>query len=465
MDPLDKDYLEKLDTVTRQKLQAMEALLSYRPNNEKFLAFHKSTAKTRLVLGGRRSGKTTAGIVEICWAALGIHPYLDYPAPPLSIRICSVDFASGKQIILPQLYQWLPKQAINKWWAEDRILELTNGTAIDIKSYDQDVEKFEGVARHVVLMDEEPRNDIYESNVLRTYAKGINGKLIITCTPLHGMTWLYYTLYDNKDAVPPAVEHWHVATAENPNLPEDMEKQIRNDPAMRDNLEASLYGKFFSHEGLVYKQFNYDKHTIAPLTEIPKDWLIVLGIDPHDRNPHGVLFCGLTPQNVWIVFDELLETCVIADLAKKIKAKLGHRWPPNLSVMDTSGNIVQSISGKSVAEELLQTHGLYTIAAHKDIAAGRIKVSSLFDPGDGKKPELYFTRNCHNLIREIRHYIWDDWAYRRKDKMDPKEKPVKKDDHLMDALRYVVMTNIVYRPPGFTVTRKPPEESHKTGYY
>jgi hypothetical protein len=134
MTSFEQDYLDKLDTVTRQKLGNMEKLLSYTPNNEKFLAFHKSTAKTRMILGGRRSGKTTAGIVEGCWAGLGIHPYLDYPAPPLNIRICSVDFASGKQIVLPQLYEWLPSHSINKWWAEDRILELNNGTAIDLKS-------------------------------------------------------------------------------------------------------------------------------------------------------------------------------------------------------------------------------------------------------------------------------------------------------------------------------------------
>lgn len=466
MTSITQEYLDQLDSITQQKLKAMEHLLSYTPNNDKFLAFHKSTAKTRMILGGRRSGKTTAGIVEVCWAALGIHPYLDYPAPPLNIRICSVDFASGKQIVLPQLYEWLPRQAINKWWSDDRILELTNGTAIEIKSYDQDIEKFEGTSRHMVLMDEEPRMDVYESNYLRTIAKNIDGKLLITCTPLHGMTWLYYTLYDNPAAIPPAVEHWHVATEENPNLPVDAVANIKNDPAMRDNIEASLYGKFFSHEGLIYKQFDYDKHTIAPLSEIPSDWLILLGIDPHDRNPHGVLFCGLTPSNTLIVFDEILESCIISDLAAKIRAKLGHRWPPNLAVIDTSANIVQSISGKSISEELLQKHGIYTIPAHKDIRAGRIKVNGLLEPGNDLKPKLYFTRNCFNLIREIRHYIWDDWAYRRKDKLDPKEKPMKKDDHLMDCLRYVAMTDIMYRPPGFGSERKIPEHLNPlTGYY
>jgi hypothetical protein len=458
--------LLNLDTVTKQKLQAMDKLLSYQPNSQKFLEFHKSTAKTRLLLGGRRSGKTSSLLVEVIWAALGIHPYLDYPPPPLKIRIVSVDFTSGKQIILPMLYEWIPRHIISKWWAEDRILELTNGTLIDLKSNDQDLEKFEGVERHLVAIDEECRREVYESNYLRTISKNINGKIIIAMTPLHGMTWTYSDLYDNPEAVPPYVEHWHVTTYDNPHLNPDAIDAIKKDPVVKDNLEAAIYGKFFSHEGLVYKQFNFDKHIINRLDKIPSEWLLILGIDPHDRNPHGVLFCGLTPQNTWIVFDEILESCVISELAKKIKAKLGTRWPPNLAVIDTSGNTVQSISGKSVAEELLQSYGLYTISAHKDIAAGRIKVSSLLDPGDGKKPALYFTSNCHNLIREIRHYQWDNWAYRRADKLDPKERPMKKDDHLMDALRYITMTNIVYRPPGFGGERKIPEHINPTtGYF
>ena len=464
---MDLPDFDNLDLVTQQKLSAMQKLLEYRPNNEKFLQFHKSNSKVRLVLGGRRSGKTTSGIVEVCWAALGIHPYLEYPPPPLHIRICSVDRASGKQIILPQLYEWLPKHTINKWWAEDNILELQNGTQIDLKSYEQEVQKLEGVARQLVLMDEEPTQEIYESNYLRTISAGVNGKLLITCSPLQGITWLYHKLYDNPEAVPPYVEHWHVSTYENPHLDKEALGNLIKDPVVRDNEESALYGKFFSHTGLVYPQFDTYKHVIPPVREINPDWLVILGIDPHDRNPHGVVFCGLTPKNTWIAFDEIYDHCMISELVKKIKDKLGKRWPPNLAVIDTSANAPQSISGRSVSEELLQGYGLYTIPAHKDIQAGRLKIDNLLNPGEGKKPELFVTQSCVNLIRQFRHYQWDDYVGRRKDKLDPKERPMKRDDHQMDALRYAVMANVVYRSPSFSQTykQKLPEATRKTAYY
>jgi phage terminase large subunit-like protein len=458
------------DIATRKKLQEAHQLLSYKPNNPKMLKMHQSDSKVRLVLGGKRSGKTTFGVVETIWAGLGIHPYLPYPDPPLNIRVCSVDFVAGvKGIILPMYYQWLPRGSIKKFWAEDRILELTNGTQYDFKSYDQDVEKYEGVGRHLIWMDEEPLKALYQSNYMRTIAAGLNmgelgGKLMITCTPLHGMTWLYDDLYDNPEAIPPYVEHCHVRIYDNPHLSKAAIDAALKDPAMQDNLDAAIEGRFISRSGLIYKQFS-EKNVLAPIRSVPPDWLVVLGIDPHDRNPHGVVFMGLTPENVWIVFDEILEQCILSDLVGKIRFRLGTRWPPNLAIIDTSASTPQSIAGRSVADELTQKYGLYVVPAHKDIQAGRLKVSQLLEPGHGMLPKLYVTENCRHTIREFRHYIWDDWA-RYKDKQNPKERPLKKDDHLLDALRYVTMANIVYRHPGLTRKATPPNTPNRTtGYF
>ena len=461
----------KFDLATQKKLTDAQRLFSYKPNNAQMRAMHKDPSKVRLILGGKRSGKSTFGVMETIWAGLGIHPFQPdlYPQPPLNIRVCSVDFTAGvKGIILPMFYDWLPKNSIKKFWAEDRILELTNGTQYDFKSYDQDLEKFEGVGRHLIWMDEEPPKDIYQSNYMRTIAAGLNmddlgGRLLITCTPLHGMTWLYDDLYDNPKAVPPYVNHVHVRIYDNPHLSKEAIDAALQDPAMQDNLDAAIEGKFISRTGLIYKQFS-ERNILSAIGQIPESWLVILGIDPHDRNPHGVVFMALTPENVWIVFDELLEQCMLAELVAKIRLRLGHRWPPNLAIIDTSASTPQSIAGRSVAEELTQKYGLYVIPAHKDIQAGRLKVAQLLDPGPGLLPKLYVTQNCRNTIREFRHYIWDDWA-RFKDKQNPKERPLKKDDHLLDALRYVTMANIAYRHPQLTKPPGPPRDPNKVTAY
>jgi phage terminase large subunit-like protein len=424
-------------------------LLKYRPNNPKMLRMHKSDAKTRMLLGGKRSGKSTFSIVEVCWAALGIHPYLKYPEPPLKIRMCAVDFNSGiKGVILPELRRWLPKSAEKRYWAEDRIFELVNGTLIDMKSYEMDIEKFEGVERHLVSMDETPPKDVYQSNYMRTISAGINGKLIISCTPLHGMDWLFFDLYDNPLAKPPYVEYAHVRTDENPHLNIDAIDNVRHDPAMQDCMDAALYGEFIPKSGLVWPDFSDKKHIIDPIPVSKlKDMMVMVGIDPHDRNPHGVIFMAMDKDGRRYIFDEILEKCIISELADRIKSKLGVLFPPRITVMDTSGNVVQSTSGVSVKTEL-DRRGIYITSATKEFTAGRLKVASLLNPGIGKEPDLYITRNCLNTIREFKHYSWDDWV-RKRNRADPKEQPIKKDDHLVDSTRYLCMLDVVYRPPGF----------------
>jgi phage terminase large subunit-like protein len=449
------------DITTQRHLAAAYKLLNYEVNNAKLLQMHKSTAKTRLILGGKRSGKTTWGTVECCWAALGIHPYLDYPPPPLKIRVCGVSNEGVRAILIPMFMDWMPRHAIKHVPTRDSmIMELTNGTFIEFKSYEQDVEKFEGTERHICWHDEEPPRAIYESNFMRTISSGINGKIIITGTPLHGMNWIYDELYDNPLAVPPAVEHVHVSIFDNPHLTPEALETIKNDPAMQESLDSVLYGLFVPKSGLVYKDFG-DKHILPPIDKPNKEWMIVLGMDLHNRNPHGVVFMGLNKDQVWTVYDEIYEHLTIDNLAAKIKTKLGDRWPPVGSVLDTSSNTEQSTSGMSESQMLNLKHGFFIIDAHKDVDAGLAKMTKLLT---GDKPGLKVTENCRNVIREFRHYVWDDWA-RAKDKYNPKELPKKKDDHLIDAIRYVTMTELTYRSPGWKYHRPETPASKTTGYY
>jgi hypothetical protein len=260
------------------------------------------------------------------------------------------------------------------------------------------------------------------------------------------------------------VDHCHVTIYENPHISAEAIEGIKRDPAMRDNLDAALYGQFISKTGLIYPEFS-EKH-IIPARPIEAVELAVIGVDPHDRNPMGVVFMAMDREGDWYVFDEILENLNAAGLARRIQEKLGTRFPPNLGIIDTSAYAPQSIAGTSLADELTQRYGIYLIQAHKDIQAGRLKVSTLLDPGKGQKPRLYIMRNCVNLIREFRHYIWDEWANKRKDRKDPKEQPMKKDDHLLDAMHYVCMANITYRSPSLKkVERKMPDNPSHTGYY
>ena len=60
-----------------------------------------------------------------------------------------------------------------------------------------------------------------------------------------------------------------------------------------------------------------------------------------------------------------------------------------------------------------------------------------------KRGVLFVCAECKNLIKEIESYVWDNKASER-----GYDEPVKRDDHAIDALRYVIATHKVatYEP-------------------
>ena len=51
-----------------------------------------------------------------------------------------------------------------------------------------------------------------------------------------------------------------------------------------------------------------------------------------------------------------------------------------------------------------------------------------------KAPEIYVFDTCVRTIWEIEHYRWDEWTGRSAEKKNAKEKPVDKDDHMVENL-------------------------------
>ena len=76
--------------------------------------------------------------------------------------------------------------------------------------------------------------------------------------------------------------------------------------------------------------------------------------------------------------------------------------------------------------------GIYTVPGQNAVPAGINRVKTYLETG-----QLEICANCSELIDEFRRYRWSSPKQRGED--DPREKPIKKDDHMLDALRYVVM--------------------------
>lgn len=68
-----------------------------------------------------------------------------------------------------------------------RIRHKSGGVSLlGFKSYDQGRKKFQGTAKHVVWLDEEPPSDVYDECMMRLMT--VDGLMLCTFTPLDGLT-------------------------------------------------------------------------------------------------------------------------------------------------------------------------------------------------------------------------------------------------------------------------------------
>lgn len=416
------------------------SIYQYKPH-DKQRCFHESLAPKKQFVGGNRSGKTTAGAAEAIYYMQGAHPYKRLPwSPPTFGRIVTVDIIQGlNKIILPMLSNLIPKSwLINGSWEDSydkelRTITLANGSYCEILTYEQDLEKFAGTSRHWIWFDEEPPKDIYTECMLRLLDTA--GHWWLTMTPVEGMTWTYDEIYA-KFGLDPYLLVIEVDMDDNPYLTEEG-KKLALSGLNQEELDARQHGRYVSVGGLVYPEFDPAKHVIEPISS-PPGWLRFDSMDHGIRNPTAWLFNCVDADGRIIILDEHYEPGrIVAHHAKIVLEKDAEFGEPAYRVGDPSIRNTDPITGTSVQLEYIYNN-CPIILGNNDMSAGITRVKTKF-LGSEVGPEVYITKNCVNLIWELRKYRWGKWAHKKMNyEKNAKERPVDKDDHACDALRYAL---------------------------
>lgn len=423
-------------------------MYGYRPH-AKQEKFHRSSKRRRLYIGGNRSGKTTGGIMEDLYYALGTHPYKKTPEPPIRGRICASDFVNGhEKIIIPEISRWCPIGQLRggSWYTAfdklERVIHFANGSFIELMSYDQDLVKFAGTSRHFIHCDEEPPQDIYNENAARLIDTA--GDFWATMTPLDGMTWVYDVLYEPAiGGDNPLIDVITVEMTENPYIQEG-EAQLYLDGLDDDEKKARGKGEFIQLGGLIYKLFNPDTHIVDDFIP-PLDWLWVASLDHGWNNPTAWLFHGVNPEGRVFTFQEHYQSGMTIDAhaAKvlEICKELGR--VPDYFVGDPSIRNTDPLTGTSIHEEYGK-FGIPIVLGNNDVRAGIVKVARYLKPSEkwpDKGPSLFVTKSCSNTIKEYTKYRWKTFQSKKiASQSNVQEVPNKKDDHCMDSTRYFIMS-------------------------
>lgn len=446
MDPDEKRLLTRLMNVERRLFaaKANDRLAYYNKPptvHEKQMAFHRCPKRNRWVFGGNRSGKTECGAVETVWRARGIHPFRENKRT--EGWVVSLTREVQRDVAQRKVLSYLKKE-----WIADVVMisgrsDAPEGGVIDyitvrnvfgtlsrigFKSCESGREKFQGTGLDYVWFDEEPPEDIYDECRMRLADR--RGDMFGTMTPLKGRTFVYSRIYMSDD---PDVWCEFMEWADNPYLdPAEIASLTASLPD--DVLESRRYGRFVRRSGLVYPEFEESVHVIDPFP-VPPEWQDTLSIDPGLHNPLACHWYAADGDgNVYVVAEHYAAGKDIDWHAERIIAKcreLGwksDRHGRYAALIDSAAD-QRTLGGTRSVVSLFADRGILAdTRVDKDVYSGINTVKSYLK-GESGRPRLYIFRPCVNLIRELKTYSWGDG-----------ERPVKRDDHCLDELRYYLMT-------------------------
>jgi phage terminase large subunit len=249
----------------------------------------------------------------------------------------------------------------------------------------------------------------------------------------------YNHWYDMVEYAKDHPDEWGYIEAtwrDNPIVKPEFIQKVRKEHEVRGRLSTFLQEyelEFRTVEGAVYPQFNRKVHMVKP-EDVPTEGTIYAGIDFGWDNPTACVFVLVDYDDNWWVFDEIYaRNTITTDLADIIRNKMAGR---RIALM-----IGDSAQQESIAT--LQTQGLPVMPVSKSgsdsIPTGIALIAERLKPrmqivGE-PKPKLFVSSTCSHLIWEIEQYKYPE----DKGKTNPNERPIKKDDHGPDALRYLAL--------------------------
>lgn len=379
-----------------------------------------SMARFIAVVCGIQSGKTVVGSIWFCaeiWKAheAGFHSDWLIAAPTAKIM---------EQSTLPKFKGFFPKD----WgeWKEAKQFftlpwdnpETGEKCRIYVRSTDSP-DWLEGVTLGGAWLDEAGLMEyavwVNIQGRLSIASKRGYGRCLITTTP-YASKWIKRELFKRAQGGDPAYAYFSWKSNTNPAFPaEEYER-------MRKSLPEAIFkrryeGLFVTMEGLVYPDFDYENHVVKAF-DIPANWTRFGGMDFGHSQPTVILCVTEDPvAHVFYVFKEFYRTeALLKDSANFL----------------SNENLRYVLADPQGAQGIAELNRFYARgevrAAENKVEIGLERIGTLLKEG-----RLKFFERCVETIGEIEEY---HYPAPDQDRQDKKDKPVKKNDHCMDSLKY-----------------------------
>lgn len=241
-----------------------------------------------------------------------------------------------------------------------------------------------------------------------------------------------YTEYidDPKKIASGMVKIYHFDLDDNPNLDDEYKDFIRG---AYSGLwyDRMVLGKWVLANGAIYdmwsENLNTYNDTTAPiaLKSISRRYI---GVDYGTSNPMVFLDCYDDGDTLWI--DKEYYYSGVKEARQKTDSQYADDLETFIGDNPPIGVIIDPSAASFRVE--LRSRGIRVREADNEVLDGIRMTATML-----AKRRIKIHERCVNTKREFASYIWDEKAVKRGE-----DKPLKENDHAMDALRYVVKTMI-----------------------
>jgi PBSX family phage terminase large subunit len=401
------------------------------PKQVEFLA--NCTAKWNLAHGSVSTGKTVITLLAF------MHSLHDCPDSLIYMVGHSSDTIYRNAVRLlfeaPELSEFRP---FCTWYSGKRQLLYRDKTIQTLGAKDEGaVGAFQGLTMSRCYCDEmtlypDSIVDMIDSRLRKPYSKAFAA--MNPSHPRHKLkAWI-----DLAAQGDPNYYALHFVLDDNPFLPDDYKDRIRKASSGL-FYKRNVLGLWAMADGAIFDFFDRNIYVIKKPPTAAEYW--IAGVDYGSVNAFGCVLIGVstgkytqTGKQMWV------EKEYFWDSKKMEKQKTQSEYATDLQIFlepYAVKNIYCDPSAEAFQHEL-RKRGMHVTDGNNDVENGISIMTS-----EMKKGTVLICDECPNLIREIETYVWDSKAAEKGE-----DRPVKKDDHLLDALRYCLVTHKVatYQP-------------------
>jgi PBSX family phage terminase large subunit len=369
----------------------------------------------RVVIAGRRFGKTHLAIRELCWHAR---------EPGKDVWYVSPSYRQSKNIVWKKLKHRLQDLR----WADkinetELTIQLKNGSTISLKGADNH-DSLRGVGLDFIVLDEFADIDPEAwFETLRPTLSDKQGRAMFIGTP-KGMNWAY-ELYQNNLEDPGTWSSYQYTTIDGGNVPIAEIEQARKDLDER-TFRQEYMGTFETFAGRIY--YSFDRGQNVQKIDIEDRSVIYLGMD-FNIDPMTAVIAIRSGDNLYVIDEIRMFSSNTTEIVEEIKS----RYPKSKVWVypDPASRQRKTSAGGFTDLTILQNAGFVVKApnSHTPVRDRINAVNSRLCTSTGKR-NLFIDPRCKNVIEGLERH-----TYKEGTSQPDKDSGY---DHMMDALGYMI---------------------------